>query len=127
MPHLILEGLVDFRAATASVETGPRRWGRAVIKTEGWWTRSDGQALLLEGVVVEFSRALHPLALIAPHHGDTGVRLWPHLDLERTEAVQHWLSLIAADLQLAGAGALKKTNIPDEILAGVGLTRPSHH
>jgi hypothetical protein len=72
-------------------------------------------------VIVEFSRALHPLALIAPHHGDTGVRLWPYLELERTKALQRWLALIAVDLQRAGAGALKKTNISEDILVGVGL------
>ena len=121
MPHLILEGMTDFRSAATRIDTQPRRWGRAVLKTESWWTRSDANALLFEGVVVEFSRALHPLGLVAPHHGDTSVRLWPHLEVERTKAVQRWLALITADLQLAGAGPLKATNIPDDILDGVGL------
>lgn len=121
MPHLILEGTTDFQTAVAQIDTQPRRWGRAVIKTQSWWTRSDAEAILFEGVVVEFSRALHPLGLAAPHHGDTSIRLWPHLDIERTKAVQRWLALIAFDLQSAGAGALKTSNIPDEILDGVGL------
>jgi len=121
MPHLILEGPIDLPSVAGQIDTEARRWGRAVLKTEGWWTRSDAGALLFEGVIVEFSRALHPLALVAPHHGDTGVRLWPYLDIERTHAVQRWLALIAGDLQKSGAGVLKKTNIPDEILDGVGL------
>lgn len=121
MPHLILEGTTDFRSALEHIDTTPRRWGRAVLKTESWWARSDAHALLFEGVVVEFSRALHPLSLAAPHHGDTSIRLWPHLEVERTKAVQRWLALIAFDLQSAGAGLLKATNIPDEILDGVGL------
>ncbi len=121
MPHLILEGITDVLSVSKGFQTEAHRWGRAVLKTEGWWTRSDGQAVLVEGVIVEFSRALHPLAVIAPHHGDTAVRLWPYLELERTHALQRWLALITADLQSAGAGALKKTNISDEILDGVGL------
>ena len=121
MPHLILEGTTDISSAATGMQTGANRWGRAVLKTEGWWTRSDGQAVLVEGVIIEFSRALHPLAVIAPHHGDTAVRLWPYLEVERTKALQRWLALIAVDLQGAGAGALKKTNISDEILDGVGL------
>jgi len=121
MPHLILEGMADVPSIATGIQTGPRRWGRAVLKTEGWWTRSDGQAVLVEAVIVEFSRALHPLALVAPHHGDTAVRLWPYLEVERTKALQRWLALIAVDLQHAGGGALKKTNIPDEILEGAGL------
>ena len=121
MPHLILEGITDIASAATGIRTEPNRWGRAVLKTEGWWTRFDGQAVLAEGVIVEFSRALHPLALIAPHHGDTGVRLWPYLEVERTQALQRWLALIAADLQRGGGGALKKTNISEDILEGVGL------
>jgi hypothetical protein len=121
MPHLILEGPTDFRSVLTQIDIEPRRWGRAVLKTESWWTRSDAHALLFEGVVVEYSRALHPLCLAAPHHGDTSIRLWPHVDVERTKAVQRWLALIASDLQMAGAGPLKATNIPAEILDGVGL------
>jgi len=108
-------------ATAAGIRTGPHRWGRAVLKTERWWTRSDGQALLVEGVIVEFSRALHPLALVAPHHGNTAVRLWPYLEIERTRALHRWLALIAADLQSAGAGRLVKTNIPADILEGIEL------
>ena len=119
MPHLILEGPTDFPSAVTGIDTEARRWGRAVLKTERWWTRSDAGALLFEGVIVEFSRALHPLALVAPHHGDTSVRLWPYIDIERTHAVQRWLALIAIDLQKGGAGALKKVNIPDEVLDGL--------
>jgi hypothetical protein len=113
--------MTEILSAATGIQTEANRWGRAVLKTEGWWTRSDGQAVLVEGVIVEFSRALHPLAVIAPHHGDTAVRLWPYLELERTKALQRWLALIAGDLQKGGAGVLKKTNISDEILDGVGL------
>jgi len=121
MPHVILEGPVDISAILPIIGTEARRWGRAVLKTDNVWLRSDHRGLMLEGVIVEFSRALHPLALVAPHHGDTGVRLWPHLEIERTHAVQRWLALIAADLQQGGAGILKRTNIPDDVLEGVGL------
>ncbi len=121
MPHLILEGTTDFPSAATQIDTQPRRWGRAVLKTEGWWIRSDDGALLVEGVIVEFSRALHPLVLVTGHHGDTSVRLWPYLEVERTKALQRWLALIAADMQRGGGGALKKTNISDDILEGVGL------
>jgi hypothetical protein len=122
MPHVILKGSMDFSsAATTEIQTGPHRWGRAVLKTERWWTRSDAQGLLVEGVIVEFSRALHPLALVAPHHGDTAIRLWPYLEIEKTRPLQRWLALIAGNLQSIGAGVLKTTNIPDDILDGVDL------
>ena len=122
MPHIVLEGPPDLPSIATGIQTGPRRWGRAVLKTEAWWMRSDAHSVLVEGVIVEFSRALHPLAVITPHHGDTAIRLWPYLEIERTPALQRWLGLIGADLQRAGAGSLKKTNIPNEFLEGVEFT-----
>jgi hypothetical protein len=97
------------------------RWGRAVLKTEDCWVRADGAALLLEGVVVEFSRPLHPVAVVAAHHGDTIVRLWPRAEVERTAPVQRWLCHVASELQHLGAGPVKTTNIPEDLRSGLDL------
>jgi hypothetical protein len=99
------------------------RWQRAVLKTEGAWLRQDGSAILVEGVVVEYSRPLHPVALVAPRREDTVVRLWSLAPVERTDAVQRWLALLAAELQGWGAGPLLTTNIPAETLADIDLER----
>jgi len=119
MPHLVLAGGLELAAVTVPEEV--HRWGRAVIKTEGSWRRCGAEALLVEGVVVEFARPLHPVALVAPHHGDTIVRLWPVAAVERTHAVQRWLALVARALQRQGAGPLVLTNIPDELWRDLGL------
>lgn len=119
MPHLVLAGGLDL--ASVAVPEEVHRWGRAVIKTEGSWRRCGGEALLVEGVVVEFARPLHPVALVAPHHGDTIVRLWPVAPVERTQAVQRWLGLLAAALQRRGAGPVRLTNIPAELWQDLGL------
>jgi len=119
MPHMVLAGGLEL--APVAVPEEVHRWGRAVIKTEGSWRRCAGEALLVEGVVVEFARPLHPVALVAPHHGDTIVRLWPVAPVERTRAVQRWLGLLAGVLQRQGAGPLKLTNIPAELWQDIGL------
>jgi len=121
MPHLVLEGWTAPRAWTPGLEPAVHRWGRAVLKTVGWWERHDGEALLVEGVVVEFSRPLHPVALVAAHHGDTIVRLWPAVTVERTRAVQRWLAVLARALQDQGAGGLVDTNLPGELWEDLGL------
>jgi len=99
----------------SGIEIGVVRWGRAVIKTAGWWLRNDGRALLVEGVVVELGKPLHPVALVAPHHGGTIVRLWPIVTVERTRAVQRWLAILTASLRRSGAGALLDTNLLEEL------------
>ena len=84
MPHLVLDGWERPTRWTEGLGPSVHRWGRAVLKTSGWWRRHDDEALLVEGVVVEYSRPLHPVALVAAHHGQTIVRLWPAVTVERT-------------------------------------------
>jgi hypothetical protein len=92
-----------------------QRWGTAVLKTEAVWCRVDGRAVLVEGVVVEHSRPLHPVAVISESKGLTSVRLWRLAPIERTPAVQRWLASIAAELCRYGAGPLRTTNIAADL------------
>lgn len=121
MPHLVLAGRIDLEWVGDRCPRSVYRWGRAVLKTEDCWLRADGTALLLEGVVVEFSRPLHPVALVAAHHDDTIVRLWSRADVERTGPVQRWLCHVASELQRLGAGPVKTTNIPDDLRSDLNL------
>ena len=72
-------------------------------------------------MVVELGRPLHPVALVAARDGDTVVRLWPVIEVERTPAVQHWLGAIARRLQTLDCGPVRITNIGPEILEGLEL------
>lgn len=119
MPHLVLSGGID--PERVELPEAVHRWGRAVMKTEGSWQRCGGEALLVEGVVVEYARPLHPVALVAPHDGDTIVRLWPVVTVERTHPVQRWLCLLAVELQRQGAGPVRVTNIPRDLWQDLGL------
>jgi hypothetical protein len=121
MPHLVLRGSVDVHRASTELSLGAIRWRRAVIKTGDVWQRADGSALLVDGVVVELGRPLHPVALVAARDGDTVVRLWPVVEVERTPAVQRWLGAIARSLQALGCGSVRITNIGGEILEGLDL------
>jgi hypothetical protein len=123
MPHLVLAGELPWQQAAAGIVPVVRRWGRAVLKTDVTWVRGDGSALLVEGVVVELERPLHPVAVVALHHDDTIVRLWSLAPVERTDAVQRWLALLAVDLQKLGGGALKTTNIAPELWSDLGLAQ----
>lgn len=121
MPHVILTGTVDFEVVASSLDGDAQRWRAAVLKNEASWRRSDGLAILVEGVVIEHSRPLHPVAVITQSHNDTSVRLWRLAPVERTPAVQRWLAWIAVELQRLGAGPVKTTNIADELLHDVDL------
>jgi hypothetical protein len=115
MPHFILEGTVDFGRLASSFSGEAQRWGPAVLKTEGAWRRADDRAVLVEGVVVEHSRPLHPVAVVTESRGETSVRLWRLAPVERTPAVQRWLASVASEACRHGAGPLKATNVADDL------------
>lgn len=121
MPHIILSGAVDFKVVASSLSNEAQRWRAAVLKIEASWRRSDDLAILVEGVVIEHSRPLHPVAVITQSHGDMSVRLWRLAPVERTPAVQRWLASIAGELRRLGAGPIKTTNIASDLLHDLGL------
>lgn len=121
MPHLVLAGGIDPGEVARSLPRTVYRQGRTVLKTEDCWLRADRGATLVQGVVVEFSRPLHPVALVEPHHNATTVRLWSRVPVERTRPVQRWLCVVAAELQRLGAGPLTVTNIPGELWSDLAL------
>ncbi len=122
MPHVVLAGDLDLEKALAGLKVEARRWGRAVLKNEQIWHRDGGNAALVEGVVVEHSRPLHPVAIIEARSGDIVVRLWRRVPAERTPAVQRWLALVASDLQKGGAGRMVSTNLPAGLVDDLGLS-----
>ncbi len=115
MPHLVFDTVPDPEALEGALPREPVRWGRAVLKVEGVWRRTDRPGVLVEGVVVELARPLHPVAILAPRKEQLVVRLWPLVPVERTRAVQRWLVLVAAAASRAGAGPLVSTNLPGEL------------
>lgn len=108
---------MDCAEVASRLQLTPQRWGRSVIKAEACWVRTDNLALVVEGVVVELSRPLHPVALVMPHGDHTTVRLWPIVEVERTVPVQRFVAMVAAMLVAGGAGRLRSTNLPDQVLS----------
>jgi hypothetical protein len=121
MPHLVLRGKVDVDRVARELEPGVVKWRRAVLKIGDRWCRVDREALLIDGVVVELGRPLHPVAMVAFRDADTVLRLWPVVEVERTQAVQRWLAVIACGLQRLGAGLVRTSNISAELLGGLDL------
>lgn len=121
MPHAVLEGAVALEEAMQNLESSASRWGPAVLKTEDAWLRSDGLAVLVEGVVIEHSRPQHPVAVITRTGDDTSIRLWRLAPVERTPAVQRWLAMVADEFARFGAHTVKSTNIASELWQGLGF------
>ena len=122
MPHLVVRGVADCEQLARRTAGTAHRWGRAVLKTEAYWLRHDPPAVLVQGVVVELARPLHPVAVVNPGETDTVIRLWPLVHVERTPAVQRWLATIAVELMALGLGPIRSTTIRADHLDGLDLT-----
>jgi len=113
MPHVVRTGLADLEAAWRGLPAGPWRWGSAVGRVEGCYLGVGRECLLVSGVVVEWGRALHPVALVTHRGGKTAVHLWPAAAVERTDAVKRFLVEVARGLSAFGAGEVVATNLTD--------------
>ncbi len=122
MPHLILEGEADLVRLAEALPRHAIRWRTAVIKNEEAWLRVGRRALLVEGVVVEHSRPLHPVAVVSPHEGATSIRIWARSEVERTPSVQRWLAVIAEAASRAGCRGIRTTNLQADVVADLALT-----
>jgi len=116
MPHVVRAGRADLEAAWRGLPSGPWRWGRMVARIEGRYLAADAVALLLQGVVVEFSRPLHPVVLVTHRRDATAVHLWPTAPVERTDGVKRLVWQVAQELTAFGAGEISSTNLepPDD-------------
>ena len=113
MPHVIRRGRVDLAVVWRAIPRGPWRWGGVVARVEGSYLAVSGDALLVAGVVIEFGRPLHPVALVTVREDGTAVHLWPAATVERTEAVKRFLAQVARELVAFGAGDVVATNLPE--------------
>ncbi|MGC8915702.1 MAG: hypothetical protein ACP5NF_01830 [Thermoanaerobaculum sp.] len=119
MPHVILSGFADLAKAWQEFPSGPFRLGNAVARIEGRFMSSSQRELLLEAVVVEFGRPLHPVVLVSYRQEGTAVHLWDVVRVERTEAVKALVALVARELLAFGAGGLVTTNLKPELLGSL--------
>jgi hypothetical protein len=111
MPHVIRAGAVDLVAAWKGLPTGPWRFGNAISRVEGCFLGRDGNSLLIAGVVIEFGRPVHPHVLVSLRDGNTAVRLWAPVPVERTEPVKRFVIQVATELEAYGAGPIVTTNL----------------
>jgi hypothetical protein len=111
MPHVVRRGRADLDAAWKGLPAGPWRWGRAVARVEGRYLAAEGNVLLVQGVVVEYGRPVHPVVMVTHRGEETAVHFWPVVRVERTEAVKRLLVQVAAELEAFGAGEVVATNL----------------
>jgi hypothetical protein len=97
------------------------RWGHDLLKVSLFYLEQNGQEALLDTLVVESGHRQHFFIQLLPREGRLTVRLLPHTDPEKTDAVKRALAAVALFVKNASAAECRfgATNIGD-FLEGEG-------
>lgn len=120
MPHLILSGNADLRAAFDSFEPYRADSNGWIIKVKNNLISGDSSLLLFDCTAVRsgFSQDFYIRA--EAKGGRLTVRVDPYMKIERNEGVQRAIAAIAR--RLKGDLPLDKTNLPPEIVQDFGFS-----
>jgi len=114
MPHVVIEGAPDLRAASGAVEPSVVREGNEILKVMDLYLNRSGQTALVDCVVVEEGRSQAFFVQLSQKDRQITVRLLPATDPEKTPGVKRVMALIARQLQAAAPGSrFGKTNLQD--------------
>lgn len=116
MPHVVLNGDVQFTAVFRSLEPFIIKHGNTILKTSKKYIDSDGKSCLVEALTIDQHSQTSFLALIGTRDDGLVVRIYPGSNVEKTEGVKRILVEIAKQL-LNNFSNLKlgKTNLQEFI------------
>lgn len=116
MPHVVLLGKIDPRAAFEALEPLTARQGDTVLKTTGHYLSADARTLLLDALVIDPPDKQAFFVNVSTRDDGVVVRIHPTTEVERTDGVQRLLAHVAVALQRAILGVeVGETNLQAQI------------
>ncbi|MCW4053189.1 MAG: hypothetical protein NWE78_08300 [Candidatus Bathyarchaeota archaeon] len=116
MPHVVLNGDIQFNQAFQSLEPSIIKHGTAILKTSKKYIDSEGKSFLVEALAIEHHSQTSFLALISKREDGLVVRIYPGSNVEKTEGVKRILAEIAKQLMINFPSLkLGKTNLQELI------------
>ncbi len=114
MPHVVLNGSVNFDDILNKFKGVFMRHEQGILKTDTIYMSRDKTAILIESLAIEKSVKNSFLTLISLRNDGVVVRIYPGIEVEKTSGVKNILSEIAKQL-LALFPQLKigETNLSD--------------
>ena len=114
MPHVVLDGNVEFRNVFESFKPLFIRNGDKILKTSTKYIDSEEKSILVEALAVEKNSRTSFLALISRREDGVVVRIHPHSNIEKTAGVKMILVEIAKQLlNIFPKLKVGKTNLQD--------------
>jgi len=98
MPHVVLNGKATIEDIFVKMKPLFIRDGESVLKTANMYIERGKGSVLVDSLVIEGGRKTSFLALIGGREDGVVIRIFPMLDVEKTDGVKRILAEIAKQL-----------------------------
>jgi hypothetical protein len=114
VPHVVLTGKATIEDISKELKPLFIRNGSAILKTSEVYLERDKNAVLVDSLAIEASKKTTFLAMISGRDDGVVVRLYPKVEVEKTDGVRKILAELAKQLIAAFPGLkVGETNLAD--------------
>jgi hypothetical protein len=117
VPHVIVEGAVTLGGLQRDHVAFTVREAGRVVKVDRFYLDAQGQAALLETLVVDGGHTQKFFIQLTAREGGVMVRLEPMTDPEKSPVVKRALALVARRIRASCGGRFGGTNIAELLAA----------
>ncbi|MDG6223874.1 MAG: hypothetical protein IAX21_05755 [Candidatus Bathyarchaeota archaeon] len=114
MPHVVLTGNISLRDIFEKIEAFVVRENKSILKISDKFINQDETSILVESLTIEDKNKTSFLVLLSKREDGLVVRIYPQIDVEKTDGVKKILAKIADNL-IAAFPSLEvgKTNLQE--------------
>jgi hypothetical protein len=98
MPHVVLNGRTNIEAIFRELKPLFVRDGNTILKTSDIYLERGKNAIMIESLVIEPEKKTSFLAMITGRPDGVVIRLYPKVEVEKTDNVKRTLAEIAKQL-----------------------------
>jgi hypothetical protein len=110
----VLTGEITLRVVFETLEPFMLREEKTVLKTSDKYINSDETSILLEALAIEDGKKASFLVLLGKRDDGLVIRLYPEIDVEKTDGVKTVLARIASQLlEKISTLTVGKTNLQE--------------
>jgi hypothetical protein len=98
VPHVVLTGEIPLRAAFEKIDPFMERTEKTILKTSDKYINNDETSILIEALAIENGNKANFLVLLGKREDGLIIRLYPEINVEKTDGVKTILAKIAKQL-----------------------------
>ena len=114
MPHVVVNGELEIKDIFNGLTPLFIRENSKIIKTTGFFLSKDNSSILVEAIVIDKGKVTDFLSMINKRDDGVVVRIYPKIDVEKTDLVKRTLAELAKEiLSLFPRTSVGKTNLQE--------------